>query len=417
MFLIAPTRLAGGFGSRINLCGLSALHPTDWFPRSEFEPGFGDGFIVPDPNLILAKSAGVGGTPTGSVVYHAGMIAALLTVALMPDITSKEVEFQGDGLKLKGVYSYPTGAEHAPAVLILPGSGPTDRDGNQPGFKTDLLKEISENLNQAGYAVLRFDKRPVARYSEFWPKDPKKLSAFFGMEPHLNDVRAAYKFLAEQPNIDPKRLGLIGHSEGAMFTMALAGELKPAAIALLAGPGRGMDVILTEQIERSVAKMPDQELAETILANLKSTLAALKAKAETPENIHPALAALFNPSTIQLWHDYLNFDPLTSVTKYPGPALIMNGQDDIQVDFQKDAMALYEARRKQRLRTEIVVLSGSHNFKEVTSGDDLGISGPVNPKIIKLLTEFLNKYLVPGIVKEPDSFWGQPEHGAHRPQN
>ncbi len=323
------------------------------------------------------------------------MFAALLSMALAPDIVSKEVEFEGDGLELKGVYSYPADADRSPAVLILPGSGPTDRDGNQPGFKTDLLKQLSENLNQAGYAVLRFDKRPVARYQQSWPKDLKELSAFFGMEPHLNDVRAAYKFLAEQPNVDSKRLALIGHSEGAIFTMALAGELKPTAIALLAGPGRGMDVIVVEQVERSLEKLPDQELADLLRTNVKAAVAALKAKPEPPANVHPALAGLFNPSTVQLWHDYFNFDPILSLAKFSGPVLIMNGEEDMQVSDTQDAQVLFDGRERRGLSARLVLLGGvSHNFKQVTPTDGLGLSGPVDPRATAELTEFLGKHLI-----------------------
>src|SRR5262245_46384223 len=98
--------------------------------------------------------------------------------AAKPREKSREVTFDSDGLKLEGTFELPIGVTgRAPAVLLLPGSGPTDRNGNSRlGITTDLLKQIAEELAKNGIASLRFDKRAIAHYSSNWPKDIKEMS-------------------------------------------------------------------------------------------------------------------------------------------------------------------------------------------------------------------------------------------------
>ena len=95
--------------------------------------------------------------------------------------TSREVKFESHGLMLEGTLQMPIGvAGKAPAVLLLPGSGPTDRNGNSMlGITTDLYKQIAEELAKNGIASLRFDKRAIRQYAANWPKDIPALSKYF----------------------------------------------------------------------------------------------------------------------------------------------------------------------------------------------------------------------------------------------
>ncbi len=94
---------------------------------------------------------------------------------------------------LHGTFLMPASSDKAPAVLLIPGSGPTDRDGNQkPGLISDLLKQIAERLATEGIATYRFDKRAVSTYYPLWPKDIEGFNSFMSFWNFVGDVQAAY---------------------------------------------------------------------------------------------------------------------------------------------------------------------------------------------------------------------------------
>jgi len=321
------------------------------------------------------------------------MIELLAAALSMLDTTGAEVEFQGVGMKLAGVITSPPedGKKH-PAFLIMPGSGPTDRDGNQlPTYKTDLLKEIGSNLTEAGYVVMRFDKRPVARYRELWPKTIAEISPFFSMENHLADIESAYNFIKTQPNVDSSRMVLAGHSEGGMYTIALAAKLNPKAICLLAAPGRGMDVILREQLMAQINPLPESEVKTKLINDLDRAIATSKAGNTPATNLHPGLAGLFSPANGHIMHGYFNFDPIAALKAYKGAVLIANGESDVQINSERDAKPLYDAAmsRENKNVKLLLVPNTSHNFKAVTKPTDSGITGPAQPALIEGLKEFL----------------------------
>src|SRR5947207_2508888 len=125
-----------------------------------------------------------------------------------------EVSFPGaGGLALKGTLVLPAGVGRAPAVLLLPGSGPTDRDGNQgPGFTNNLLRRIAEELLQAGIGSLRFDKRATRGYAAAWPRDVEGLSRFFSWQNFVEDAAAGLRFLQAPPGGAPARTTAGRHS-------------------------------------------------------------------------------------------------------------------------------------------------------------------------------------------------------------
>lgn len=321
------------------------------------------------------------------------MIELLAASLLFLDVKSTEVKFQGTGLELAGVITSPPedGKKH-PAFLIMPGSGPTDRDGNQlPTYKTDLLKEIGNTLTEDGFVVMRFDKRPVARYRELWPKTIAEISPFFSLENHLADVEAAYNFLKTQQNVDASRMVLAGHSEGGLFTLALAANLNPKAICLLAAPGRGMDVILREQIMAQINPLPDSEVKTQLINDLDRAITTSKSGTTPATDLHPGLAPLFSPSNGHILNGYFNFDPIPALKAYKGAVFIANGESDVQINAERDAKPLYEAAmsRENKNTKLLLIPNTSHNFKAVGKATDAGVVGPLQPALLDGLKEFL----------------------------
>lgn len=318
------------------------------------------------------------------------MMIELLALSLLTSlgqVTQMEVEFPGQGLTLSGTLAVPQTGHDVPGFILLPGSGPTDRDGNQPpNFITDVLKGLGEDLNQKGYATLRFDKRPVHRYASLWPKDPKAIPEFFSLENHLKDIEAATACLRSQKGVDPKRVYLLGHSEGALFATAQAKRLGVQGLVLLGAPGRGMDVILTEQLHNNIGKLPDGDVKSKLLADCDRAIAAIKAKPEMPEGIDPRLSALFNPSSVVLLHGYFSLDPLQLAKEFGGPVYIANGERDIQISAERDAKPLSQAFPNATL---FIVPNASHNLKVLRSANDPGIGGPISPALYESLNAWL----------------------------
>ncbi|MCS6950988.1 MAG: alpha/beta hydrolase, partial [bacterium] len=133
-------------------------------------------------------------------------ISLLLTAALRA--AEREVRFQSDGVVLVGTLTAPSGVAKSPALLMIPGSGAVDRNGNGDGLRTDLYRQLAQRLAELGYVTLRYDKRGIGA-SQLPEKQQDKTSLS-----HLaRDAVAAYQFLRQQPQVDPQRVGVLGYED------------------------------------------------------------------------------------------------------------------------------------------------------------------------------------------------------------
>jgi len=285
--------------------------------------------------------------------------------------SEEEVTFKSGELILYGTLTSPTsGTENKfPAVLLIPGSGPTDQDGNQPGSKTDFLKQIAFHLASQGYATYRFDKRAIKRYQGLWPKDLEKTKEFFSWAHHTQDVEQAFAAMKKHPKVDSNRSSILGHSEGGSFAIDVASSLKPESIVLLAAPGRSLDKILTEQIGNLLVKQqvtPEQK--SFYMAELSRIMGVIKKTGKIPPDVPPGLQALFPPYTSLFFQSSFKFTPTKKIAQYKGPVLVMNGQEDLQVSPKLDAENLYKALTKRKKGVQqLMVLPGlGHGFNSTS---------------------------------------------------
>jgi dienelactone hydrolase len=201
--------------------------------------------------ILIAIAIAIPGTKTGTFAVHAQTAEK--------KFTEREVSFAGGGgLQVHGTLVVPAGAKgKVPGVLLLPGSGPTDRNGNQaPQMVTDLLKQIAERLGTDGYASLRFDKRAAQIYMNSFPHEAAALGDFFSWDNFVGDARGGLDLLQSQPEIDPKHTVIAGHSEGAIIAIQVAHDLEgksnaPAALILLSSPGRTLGAIIKNKSMRA----------------------------------------------------------------------------------------------------------------------------------------------------------------------
>lgn len=324
------------------------------------------------------------------------MISALLLLSL----ASSEVTFTGaGGMELRGTLAVPSATKPVAAALLLPGSGPTDRNGNQPpAITTDLLKEMAEHLEKQGIASLRFDKRAAHVYATKWPKSLPEMDEFFKWQNFAEDAKAALKFLAKQPGVDPKRVVIIGHSEGGLIATQIVSDTvgtadSPAGIVLMSTAGRRLDIVIREQIVASLNRSGLNATAQKpYIDYMDAAITSLKANAKVPPNPPAGFAGLFNASAAKLLQSYFTLEPTELVAKFTGPALLVQGESDIQVSKERD-LPLLEKALKGRAKgsVEVVLVSGaSHNMKKVSDPlKELGMSGPVVAQTLEKISEFI----------------------------
>jgi hypothetical protein len=314
--------------------------------------------------------------------------------------TSVELTFTGGaGQKLVGTFEAPEGKGPFPGVLLIPGSGPTDRDGNSavmPGAKIDVLKQLADSLAAQGVSSFRFDKRAIAHYSADWPKTIPEISAYFSYRHHIEDAEAAFACLRSQPRVDHLRTAILGHSEGGLFTLQIASELAdpPKAIVLVGTAGRTIGVVLREQISASLAAQPGVD-AKPILDYIDAASAALAAGKPIPPTQIPGLGNLFTPAYYDLLKAYTTVDPTMLAVKYDGPVLIVNGEDDSQISPLRDAPKLNDAFKSRSKGTvELKVIpKASHNLKSTADGNKNAFVGPIVPDAMNAIVPWLVKQL------------------------
>ncbi|WP_421732012.1 serine aminopeptidase domain-containing protein [Brevundimonas sp.] len=202
-------------------------------------------------------------------------------------------------------------------AVILPGSGPTDRDGNSAlGVAASTYRLLAEGLADQGVATLRIDKRGVAASAAAGPAE-----ADLRFDAYAADARA---WAAEAASRAGKPCAwLIGHSEGALVALKAVqgGDDKICGLILLSGAGRPAGAVLREQL----ASLPEPTKTQAFAA--LTELEAGRTVADAP----PALAALLRPSVQPYLISWLPLDPAALIAAYDGPVFIGQGTTDLQV--------------------------------------------------------------------------------------
>jgi uncharacterized protein len=294
----------------------------------------------------------------------------------------EEVAYSNEkaGVKLAGTLTKPkTGAPFA-AVLLITGSGPQDRDEAIMGHRPFLV--LADHLTRRGIAVLRVDDRGVG-------KSTGSMAAAT-TEDFAGDVAAGIEFLKKRSEIDAKRIGLLGHSEGGVIAPMVAAKSSDVAfIVLLAGtaiPGRDLLFAQGEAVGKSMGR-PDDLTARNrqlqawlfdIVQSEKDPAAAAKrfegAKSEAfklmPEMPAEAMGQQFRAVNTPWMRFFLTFDPATALRQVKCPVLALNGELDTQVPASLNlpviAKALEQAGNRDHTETKMPRLN--HLFQTAKTG-------------------------------------------------
>ncbi|WP_019948865.1 alpha/beta hydrolase family protein [Hymenobacter aerophilus] len=262
------------------------------------------------------------------------------------------------GFKLAGTLTLPQGKGPFPAVVLVSGSGPEDRDETVFGHKPFLV--LADYLTRRGFAVLRYDDRGTAQSGGIY-KDA--LTADF-----TADAQAALAYLRTRPDIKPRQVGLIGHSEGGLIAWQAAAQPKgPDFVVSLAGPGvPGDAVLLRQQADLGHAAGADsaaiganRRLHKALFAALRrlpataSTTEATQQLAAVMQQQVPAMSSEEAQKqaaglTAPWLRSFLLTDPATYLAKVKVPVLALNGTTDLQVAADENLPAIERGLKAAR---------------------------------------------------------------------
>ena len=277
----------------------------------------------------------------------------------------EQVRIPANGFSLAGTISRPLsgddgGARRAlPAVILVGGSGPTDRD--ETVFNIPIFGQLGGALADAGFLVLRYDKRGIGQ------SGGRVESAT--LADYADDLRAAVKFLGDRKDVDHKHLAVLGHSEGgAVAMLAAAHEKKIAALVLISAIGvTGAELNMaqvTHALDRSNRPEPERQATIELQRQIQNAVLTGKGWEGIP-------LPLRRQADIPWFHSFLSFDPAKLMADVKQPLLVVQGLLDTQVQpSNADRLETLAGVRKKAGPVEVVKVPGiNHLLVPATTGE------------------------------------------------
>ena len=285
------------------------------------------------------------------------------------NLNSQDYQFSERQLSINqhvdGTLLVPSDVEQPHLVILIAGSGPTDRDGNQNFLQTNCLKKIAHALGNNGIASFRYDKRIVKQIRK---GDVDKDIMF---DDFVEDAKSVVQYF--RPSDAFGSLIILGHSQGSLVGMLAADEGVDAFISV-AGAGKSIDKVILEQIERTAPMFVED--SERVLSILR--------KNETTDDFPMALQSLFNLDVQPFMSNWISYNPAEIIKTLSIPVLVINGTKDLQVNVE-EAEILHEAA----WNSELVIIESMNHILVTIEGGDLENSKSYNEPYRKLSPELV----------------------------
>ena len=263
-------------------------------------------------------------------------------------------------------------SKKANLAIIIAGSGPTNRDGNQNFLKNNSLKKLAESLSNNGIATFRYDKRIVKQIRK------GKVDKDMMFDDFVSDASDVIDYFKAKESYG--KIYVIGHSQGSLVGM-LSAKDKADGFISLAGAGQNIGDVLVVQATKMSPKLGEE--TQRIVDQLKDG----KAVSDYPD----VLASLFGPDIQPFMMNWMSYNPMELIQDLDMPILIINGTKDLQVS-EEEAERLKGANEKATLT---IIENMNHVLFEI-EGDDLENSKSYNessraisPKLITSITAFI----------------------------
>jgi uncharacterized protein len=264
--------------------------------------------------------------------------------------------------EIYGTLATPNNVKTSPVVLIIAGSGPTDRDCNSPmGIKTNAYKMLSESFAVNGISTVRFDKRGIGKSNPAMPSESE-----LRFETYINDVVEWISLLKSDKRFSS--IIILGHSEGSLIGMIAVQQTNVAGYISLSGVGKSADKLLQEQLKTT---LPPQLLDES-----NKILDSLRA-GKTVSTVNFNLMALYRPSVQPYMISWIKYDPAKEISNLKIPALIIQGSTDLQVSVD-DAKLLSASKPDAKL---LIIDNMNHVLKESDTDIQKNMATYFNPDL------------------------------------
>jgi len=278
-----------------------------------------------------------------------------------------------DSISIDGTLLLANKTRKTPLAIIIQGSGPTDRNGNQSNLENNSLKFLAEGLYQNNISSFRYDKRMVKLVLE---------GKFKESDVDFNDFIADATSVIEYFNNDQRfyKIIIIGHSQGSLVGM-IASKGRADAFISLAGAGQEIDDVIVDQIAKQ---------APIFKENARQAFDELRSNGVT-RNYDPNLASIFRPSIQLFLLSWMQYNPQEELKKLAIPILIINGDNDLQVQIS-EAEKLKQAKPSAQLE---IIPSMNHILKEIKGDITENHQSytleniPISPKLIATISTFI----------------------------
>ncbi len=270
-------------------------------------------------------------------------------------MSEQMITFERNGT-LHGTLSIPVSAsESYPAILLLPGSGPLDRDGNVKRQSFNLYNQLAEFFTDNGFVTLRYDKRGIGR------SDGEFVRA--GFWDLVEDGKAAIHFLKEQSSVDPKRIFLLGHSEGCMLAPEIARDTDLAGLILVAGAAESMLEALYHQREQIVNDLKGMKgFKGKLIRLLRVDKKIAKQGTKFDDRIRASTQEVIRFQGVKMpakwFREHYEYDVYEGLRQIECPVLAITGSKDVQVTPER----VYEVPNLVKGVAEVHIVEGMNHM-------------------------------------------------------
>lgn len=303
----------------------------------------------------------------------------LLFILFSMQVFAQQTSFISENVEinslLSGTLYTPNTSQPTDLVILIAGSGPTDRDGNQPLMKNNSLKFLAQELAKNEISVFSYDKRIFGLMKQNNLKEEE-----LSFNDFIEDAVLVAEFFLKKKKY--KSVTIAGHSEGSLIGMVASQKANVNKFISIAGAGNSIDKVIEHQMETNAPLLLKQ--SQEILSELK--------KGNVVEVQNPMLQSVFRKSVQPYMISWLKYDPKTELQKLKMPVLIVNGTSDLQVPVS-EAEILKEASPNAKF---CIIEEMNHVLKTVTNSVENMQSYanpdlPINAKLVQEIADFVKE--------------------------